>query len=354
MAFPVQKYSFINAKLRTRLSKLLSDDFYDALIRAHSLLDAMQLLKNTAYASLDAVYAQTGDLKTAELELYKTEIGVFRDVEQRVEGSTRAFCSALSTYYEVENLKRIVRLWFDRAVLGRDVEDSIGYLYRGIVHHDLRVDQLLAARDYSGVREALSGTPYGAIFGECLPDIQKMNSIFAFEIALDKYYYAELLKTVRNLETRDIRIAHRLIGVEIDLLNINWVIRFKTLYKLPLAEALRYAVPFGFEVNKEAIARAYDQERVGEVFDALLKKHRGIDAMLKNEGADATGRLILIERILEYVLMQEVGRLLVGYPFSVGIILAYFILKKSELRKIMTILNAKQYGIKPEEIKSRL
>ncbi|MBN2351198.1 MAG: V-type ATPase subunit [Spirochaetales bacterium] len=354
MAFAVQKYSFINAKLRTRLSKLLTDDFFDSLVRAHSLLDAMQLLKNTAYAPLDAVYSQTGDLKTAELELYKTEIGIFKDVENRVEGTTRAFCSALSTYYEVENLKRVVRLWFDRAVLGRDVEDSIDYLYRGIVHYDLQIDQLLAAGDYSGVREALSGTPYGAIFGECLPDIQKMNSIFAFEMALDKYYYAELLQTVENLGTRDIRIAHRLIGVEIDLLNINWVIRFKTLYKLPLAEALRYALPSGFEVDREAIARAYDQDRVGEVFDTLLKKHRGVGAMLKDQGADATARLVLIERILEYVLMREVGKLLVGYPFSVGIILAYFILKKTEIRRIMTILNAKQYGIKPEEIKSRL
>jgi vacuolar-type H+-ATPase subunit C/Vma6 len=44
----------------------------------------------------------------------------------------------------------------------------------------------------------------------------------------------------------------------------------------------------------------------------------------------------------------------VGNPFSIGIILAYFILKKNELRKIMTILNAKVYMLQPEEIKSRL
>jgi V/A-type H+-transporting ATPase subunit C len=354
MASPVQKYSFINAKLRTRLSKLLTDEFFDSLINAHSLIDTMQLLKTTAYAGLETIYSQTGDLKSAELALFKEEIAVFKDVENRVEGTVREFCWALSTFYEIENLKRAVRLWFDRALRGHDVEDSIGYLYRSVIHYDLKLDQILAARDLAGVTDALDGTPYAAIFGDSLPEIQRLNSLFAFEIALDKYYYGALLRTVDALDPRDGRIARRLIGVEIDLLNINWVIRFKTLYNLPLAEALRYTLPYGFQVDREAITRAYDQDRVTEVFDALMKQHKGFTAMLKEQGADTASRLILIERILEYALMREVGRLLVGYPFSIGIVLAYFILKKTELRKIMTILNAKLYGIKPEEIKSRL
>jgi V/A-type H+/Na+-transporting ATPase subunit C len=354
MASPVQRYSFINAKLRTRLSKLLTEEYFDTLIRSHSLIDALQLLKSSSFANLETIYSRTGDLKTAELELFKEEILIFKDVERRVDGETRDFCWSLSTYYEIENLKRTVRLWFERAVRGQDVTDSVSYLYRVTIHYDLHIDELLAASEYDSVAATLSGTPYEALFMDSLPEIKRLNSLFPFEMALDKYYYSELLKAVDRLDSRDGRIARRLVGVEIDLLNINWVIRFKTLYNLPLADALRYAVPFGYEVDKETISRAYDQERITEVFDALMKKHKGFAAMLKEQGTDSTSRLVLIERVLDYALMQEVRKLLVGFPFSVGIILAYFILKKNELRKILTILNAKHYGIKPEEIKSRL
>lgn len=354
MPSAIKKYAFINAKLRTRLSKILSPDFFDSMIRAHSLVDVMQLLKNTSFASLESIYSQTGDLKMAELELFKDEIFLYKDVERHVDGEVRDFCHSLSAFYEIENLKRILRLWFDRVFRGRDIEDIMGYLFREPIHHDLHIDRILSAGDFQAVVDALEGTPYCQIFSEALPEIQAKNSLFAFEIALDKHYFANLLASMKNLDTRDHAITRRMIGIEIDILNINWIIRFKTLYNLPLAEALSYTLPFGYEIDRAAIERAYDQERVTEVFEALARRYKGFTAILKDQSGDAASRLILIERILEYILMQEVGKALVGYPFSIGIVLAYFILKKIEIKKIMTILNAKQYGIKPEEIAGKL
>ena len=46
----------------------------------------------------------------------------------------------------------------------------------------------------------------------------------------------------------------------------------------------------------------------------------------------------------------EVRHILTGYPFSVGVILGYFMLKNDELRKLRMILNAKQYGSSQERI----
>jgi V/A-type H+-transporting ATPase subunit C len=64
----------------------------------------------------------------------------------------------------------------------------------------------------------------------------------------------------------------------------------------------------------------------------------------------STARLTMIERILEQVLALEVKKILTGYPFTIGIILAYFILKTNEIRKIMTVLNAKFYNWPEERI----
>jgi V/A-type H+-transporting ATPase subunit C len=354
MASAIKRYAFINAKLRTRLSNVLKEDFYDSLIRAHSIVDAMQLLKNTSFSVIESTYSQTGDLKMAELELFREEVLLFKNVEHRVDGIVKDFCWALSTYYEIENVKRIVRLWFDRAIRGRNIEDSLGYLYRDIIHHDLKIDYLLGVKDFSGVSEVLANTPYEKSFEETLPAVRATNSLFAFEIALDKFYYRELLAVIKKLNQRDNRIAKKLIGVEIDMLNINWVIRFKTLYNLPLGEALKYALPSGYKVDAGDIARAYEEDGLTDIFASMIRKHDGFADKIKEQGGESTSRLILIEHILEFVIRQEVGKVLVGYPFTIGIILAYFILKKIEIQKIMMIMNAKLYGIKPEEIKSRL
>jgi vacuolar-type H+-ATPase subunit C/Vma6 len=75
-------------------------------------------------------------------------------------------------------------------------------------------------------------------------------------------------------------------------------------------------------------------------------EYPGLSALLSAQTSDSTSRLILIRRILEEIMKQEVRRILAGYPFTIGIVLSYFILKRNELRRIRTILNAKQYGTK--------
>ena len=56
--------------------------------------------------------------------------------------------------------------------------------------------------------------------------------------------------------------------------------------------------------------------------------------------------------MMEEIMKHEVKRILSGYPFTIGIILAYFMLKGDELRKVRTILNAKLYGLQQERIDS--
>ena len=65
-------------------------------------------------------------------------------------------------------------------------------------------------------------------------------------------------------------------------------------------------------------------------------------------------RFDLLERVLREILLIEVRRVLGGYPFTIGIVLAYFILKGEEIRRIMTVLNAKAYDWPQDRILSAL
>ena len=355
MPSPVARYAFINAKLRARISKILPEEAVGALVRAPSLIEAMQLLKSTAFSEVEAVYTATGDLKMAELALLERELGLFVEVQRYVSGAPLAFVAALATRFEVENLKNVLRLWFDRAIRGRDIEARSAYLLRRQVVHRLDIDALLGAADIDRVAEILEGTPYAAIVRENGRGVATDKSLFAVEVALDKHYYRQLLVTAEHLDRRDQAVARRLIGVEIDMANIGWIVRLKSFYDLPVERALQSIIPSGWSVDERTVRTAYASQNVKQILDAILRTgFSGLKGLLSTEAADSSSRLALVERVLAEIVLYEVRHVLGGYPFSIGIVLAYFVLAQSEIRRIVTILNAKYYNADQERIAGML
>ena len=141
----------------------------------------------------------------------------------------------------------------------------------------------------------------------------------------------------------------------IDLQNINWIIRLKNFYDVPRETVMTTIVPGGFNLNKEIINNIYSSQNVSSILGEFVKSsYPGLSTLLSSKTSDMSSRLLLIQRILEEIMKQEVQHILLGYPFTIGIILSYFILKRNELRKIRIILNAKQYGIQTERIESMI
>lgn len=355
MASPIARYAFINAKLRARLSQLVPEDTVSALTRAPSLIEAMQILKGTAFADAETVYTQSGDLALAELRLLEREVALFADVSRHLEGPPLAFVEALAARFEVENVKNVLRLWFDRVVRGRDVRARAGYLLRLPLKSAIDVDALLGAPDLDVFIRLLERTPYAAIVRSASASILAERSLFRAEVELDKHYYRDLLDTTALLDPRDAAIARRLVGVEIDMANIGWIVRLKTFYDLPVDRALDAVIPSGWSVDQASVRAAYATQNVKQILDQVLSSgYAPLKSVLSAEGGDASSRLALVERVLSEIVLYEVRHALGGYPFSIGIVLAYFVLKQSEIRRIVTILNAKYYDAEEERIAGML
>jgi V/A-type H+-transporting ATPase subunit C len=352
---PLKKYAFINAKLRARISKILPDELTAQMMRTSSLTETMQLLRDTPFADMVVVYNSTGDLKSAELELLKKEIALYLEFERLIPGEEEllGFIRALTLRYETDNLKQALRLWFDQAVRERNIDTMVGYLYRQRILHSLPLDGIINAPNLETVIELLGGTPYGRILEAQSEQVMAGRSLFPAEIALDHFFYRTLRGQADQLETRDREIVRRMIGVEIDLQNINWLIRFKEFYKLPLEEVLAWSIPEGHALDRKAITDAYGSKE-DTLLNLIKKRYSEYAPLLAAQGTGSQSRLVLLERILEQIMLTEVRHILSGYPFTIGIILSYFILKRTEIKTVMTILNAKFYQLPEERIKSVL
>ena len=345
MAGPLKKYAFLNAKLRARISQILPRELMEGILHSGSMTEALHLLSRTPYAFAAEVYDKTGDIKMVELGLFRREVRLYGELMPFLDQELQHFVTTLGLSYEIEVLKRTLRLWFQRAVLGRPVDDMIGYLFRDRIVHDLDIDSLVNAQDKKSVFEILTGTPYKSVLMDADTTADPPLSLFLWEVALDRYYFTSLNSETRNLHGRDGEIARRLMGVEIDRRNISWMIRLKTSFELPMEDSLALMVDGGWSIEKNLVQRAYQTRNPRDMLAELLSKGYGNLAPLVSSIETSGDQLDLIDGILREIVAQEVHRILLGYPFTIGVLLAYFILKVDEIGALTTALNTKSLGI---------
>ena len=353
----LKKYAFINAKLRARISKAISDDIINEMIQAKSFLETIEHLRGTTYDGLCDVYAETGDILTAEKELLKREIAIFTEILRYVDEKTGEYIKALALRYEINNLKNCIRLFFDRVIRNRDISSQTPYLIHEKIVHAYSCDHIIHASSLEDLVEALQDTPYYHIVNSTVHEINKTSTVFPIEIALDRYYYDNVINTITScLSQKDKAIALKFFTLDIDVENIGRMIRFKHYYSMDAETAFQYIIPYGIvPMGLDAFKKVYDHEDVSGILSTFMEKSdRSLKALFNADVRERSSRLLFIEKIAQEILLHKARKILFGPPFTIGIVLAYFILKQNEIKKIMTILNAKNYNYQPERINGLL
>ena len=107
-------------------------------------------------------------------------------------------------------------------------------------------------------------------------------------------------------------------------------------------------IPGGARVNKNNISSFYTANGFAKATDSAgLGPYAKIRELIE-------GHIDLIENFLHEVLLKEVKRALAGYPFTIGVILGYAVLKRNETKNIISLLYAKNLGWKKDEANSLL
>ena len=354
MADRLRRYAFINAKLKTRLGKLLPDEFFNRIVHAPTLNEAVQLLHETPFRPVESVYAATGDLKMGELELFIYEIGLYRELKKFVGDGLTRFLNALLLRFEIENLKQTLRLWLDQTLRGRDISSAAGYLFRGRVVHDIDWDALIHASDTGELARLLEKTPYAASLAAREGGIESAGTLFAVEIDFDLLFYRGVRSAAEELDAQDAAIVERILGVEIGMENLSRVFRFRHFYELPAERILAAVIPGGLHIGGASIGKTLSGASETELLPGLIgDAYPDFSRLAPQAGGDPVSRLTLIEELLAEIQRREVHRLLLGNPFTIGILLAYFFMKHREITRLSTILNAKGYGMDEDAIRER-
>ncbi|MBN1916371.1 MAG: V-type ATPase subunit [Verrucomicrobia bacterium] len=341
------RYAYINAKLRARLSLFLTDTQFRQLAAAADLETLYGMLAQTRYGAVARELSHTEDMISVEFRLLIDELATYQTVLQHVRGVPRLVVETMMSRHEVDKLKVLLRLWHTKDPRAEHLA------YPGVICRPLPAESIRHARSVDELIGLLDGTPYARPLQTAAAAFAAHGNLFYLESALDVDYYSRLWSAIARLGFGDRERARTLVGLEIDIENICWMLRLQHYYKMPLGEMLALLIPNGARVSEPFVRRAAGGGDLKHVVGAALGE-------LVSDFPDVTpietevATLEMMEDVLWHYYLGAVRKGLHGYPFTITTVMGYLKLAEIERRNLVCVLNGKRYGLTPAEIERNL
>ncbi len=335
MLVAAARYSYPNAKIRALRAGLLSAEDRHFLEGAKDLEGFLSYLSTTSYARSISREKGKGLQRLPRLErsLARPLLEQYARLERAFWGTAgRALVAALFSRFECENLKVLLRAVHS----GRTRGEVARLLYPLEDLGRLPWEELWEARGVSGLVARLGDRPFGRALRHALPRYEVQGNLFPLEMALDLASFREIEKAAHGLRGGwDKRMARAVLTPYVDILNISWIIRLRTMFGLGPEEVVNYSLPGGSMslAHIHGVARAED-------LDEFLNRIPGYASrtLAGTKGWEE------VEPGLNRWFFRRLARFFLGPPFHIGVALAYLHEKELELDYLVSLMVEKAGG----------
>ncbi len=336
-------YSGMSAKIRAMSAGLVKKEEYEEMSQLETVSEvAAYLNRFPSYQNLFIVGAD-GIRRSSMEDLLN--FSVFRDFHKIYMFAGTAQRKFLDVYYlHLENarLKRYLRNIFD----GR-TQDSYGY-QEDIAffqkHSALDIQLLSQARSAEAFREALKDTVFYPLL-KALDEGGK-TSLFEYENAINLYFLKKMFMEYKKiLKNQDLEAIHEILGMEMDLLNLQWIYRAKRYYRLKPDDIRSILIPIYYKLKEDAVRQLIEAPGAEEILSLLNQTYyaRYIDEEIN---------AIAIEGLYRKVIGKIRSLYILKYPYSAACMENYLARKEEEVDKLTTLLEGVRFGIGAQEIRS--
>jgi len=336
----VGRFAAVNSKVRVLEGRFLEEGQIEKLLECRSFGESVKYLyENTPYRSVLKGY-RIEDLHRGMLEviLKRDYIRNFDKFEHYLNGDYKKLLRIFFMKFEIEDIKIIMRGIYikkTRAELSALVTSQSRL-------SSINYERLIKAEDIGSALEELKGTVYYRYISSSVRDIEK-EGFFRFETSLSASYYSELVSFVKKLGKEDREILEKISGIQVDLINLQWIFRAKKYYKLYPEEILAYAIYYGFRLSRDKLKELSYVKSIDEFLDKL----KGIpysQIFLDSENQD-----YLIEREIFSYLKDIYNKYKRDYRMNISVLYSFLELAYLECRDVIAILESKRYSINYED-----
>jgi V/A-type H+-transporting ATPase subunit C len=343
----VNGYAFINARVRVMYSTLISEQETAQMLEAPDLNALLSLLKQTAYGPyLEKVKDKDLSARRAAFQIRERLADTFTSVIHAAPEHTRGLLTQLYRYYEVANLKAVLR-----GIVTQTSWEQVRFvLFPFGSEGVLPAQEMVEAGNVPAAVELLRGGPYYDTLSFAIKRYNTEQSIFPLEVALDLNYWRELWKLVRLLPDADRVQALKIVGGLVDMNNLLWAIRYRIYHNLSEEELINYTLPFGYRVRDEDIRAIAAGADIAQIVKRIYPFIEDVDAILQ----DPRAQLEHLEVAIQSRVIERCRAAFVGSPFHIGLPLAYLTLSQFEIQDLVVMIEAKATGLTVDEFRKYL
>ena len=349
MAGGVADYAAISARVRAMYADLLTPQDIVRLSEAPDFLSLFNALKSTAYGPyLEGLKDKDIKPRRVITQIKKKLSDAFYSVIQMAPVQTRPLVKQLYRYYEIGNLKAVLRAivtvstWNTEMALWDRVRDVLFPMGSASV---LPAQAMVESGSVATAVDLLHGTPYEETLSFAMKRYSAEQNLFPIEVALDLSYWRRLWSEAQKLTGQDRQHSVRIIGSLLDMNNLMWAIRYRVYHKLSEEEVINYTLPFGYKVHDSDIRAIAAGADIASVITRLYPGIPDVNALLENP---QTG-LPKLEVLLKRRIMEECLAAFVGSPFHIGIPLAFLVMHDFEVQDLIVLIEAKSSELPEDE-----
>jgi len=345
----VARYSYINAKIRARNSELLSNEQWNALLGARDMFAALRILDGTGYADLVREF----DADTSSMEIERTLQGdfstVFQEITRDAPEAVQSMLIWVQRKYQKENLKTLLRLHAGEA--DRNMAERLL-----IPIEPFTIELLLTLYDSADLHQLAKNIPddfFKGVVGEAVKAYEETKDLMVLEHAIDTAVYENLFSKAQSLGGTDRMHTERLIGVEIDMINMLTALR-SHLLQLDKTTAKDLLLRKEFQLKRQVAEQAIDARTLEDAVDHLAVGHYA--KFVKNawEAYQLRESLRVFEHAFQSQILQASQEAMLGDPFHFGVILGYLNRKWFEIMNLKALMHGKSEKLDPNVIRRTL
>lgn len=339
------------ARLRGMRSHLFEQALYERLIAASDVGAVVKELMETEYApDLESELVHGRTSAVVDEALKDNMVRAYRKVLSFLDPRSRKLLSTLLGRWDVFNIKTILRGAHSQVPFD-EIRASLlpaGYLGTTELEALARIEDVRAIIDTMAMWKLV----YAAPLRQAYPEYSNDGQLVPLELALDRQY-AEWAAERLVGETDDVVAARRVLGTQVDTLNLVTVLRMIK-EEVGAENAARYYLAGGRVIRPEQYASLARLSDVDELLDALKTTPYGpaLDQVATRYLEKQS--IAVFERALEELLMLRALGSGIRDPHGVGVAIAYLWGKQNEVTNVRIIVQGKEVGMPPERVREAL
>jgi V/A-type H+-transporting ATPase subunit C len=134
-------------------------------------------------------------------------------------------------------------------------------------------------------------------------------------------------------------------GRWLDMNNLMWAMRYRIYHHLAEEEIINYTLPFGYHIRDDDIRAIAAGADIARIVERLYPGINNVEELLQ----EPERGLPKLELQLQRLIRKRFIASFTGYPFHIGLPLAFVLLLELELQDLIVLVEAKSSEMKTED-----